>query len=220
MEIGLWGVFTVALITGFSGAMPPGSMFTMVVNYTLRRGFFSGPLMVAGHGILEGLFILAFIAGLGQFLHNDGIIGTIALVGGSILFYMGLDIICSIRSGQFNLDINQTETPSSTLKDNPLIVGAFTSIINPYWTLWWLTGGAALLISSYRYGIVGLLVFFTGHILADLIWYSFISYLVSGGKRFFNQQVFNGALGACGLFLMVFALKFLYDGWRLIFPMQ
>lgn len=127
MEIGLWGVFLVALIIGFSGAMPLGSMFTMVVNHNLRRG------------------LVAF-----------------------------------------------------------------------YWILWWLTGGVALLAGAYKYGVTGSIVFFTGHILADLIWYSFISYLVSGGKRFLNQRVFNGLLGACGIFLMFFAVKFLLEGWNLL----
>lgn len=216
MEIGLWGVFLVSLITGFSGAMPPGSMFTMVVNHTLRRGFISGPLMVAGHGILEVFFILAFMAGLSQFLKNDSVIGTIALLGGSILFYMGFDLIRGIKKGQFKLSVSDTEYLSSDLNSNLVVVGALTSIINPYWTLWWLTGGAALLVSAYKYGVTGLIVFFAGHILADLIWYSFISYLVSGGKRFLSQRVFNGALGACGLFLIFFALKFLLEGWNLL----
>lgn len=57
-------------------------------------------------------------------------------------------------------------------------------------------------------------VFFAGHILADLTWYSAVSFVVSRGKRFMGGRIYRRMILGCGIFLILFGLWFIRFGWR------
>jgi threonine/homoserine/homoserine lactone efflux protein len=82
------------------------------------------------------------------------------------------------------------------------------SLANPYWTIWWVTIGLGYITYSIAFGLPGLLAFFAGHILADLIWYSAVSWSFSHGKRFLNNTAYKSIMGVCGAALTFFALWF------------
>ncbi|HOL22793.1 MAG TPA: LysE family transporter [bacterium] len=86
--------------------------------------------------------------------------------------------------------------------------GITMSIANPYWTVWWLTIGLGLLLSSSEKGLIGLSFFFTGHILADIIWYSFVSYSISKSKKFLSLKVYKRILGICASIIILFGIYF------------
>ncbi len=85
------------------------------------------------------------------------------------------------------------------------------SLANPYWYIWWLTIGASFMIKSVQHSFGGVASFYTGHILADFIWYLFVGFLISTGRRFFNQKVYIGILLACSVFLLYLGVKFILD---------
>jgi arginine exporter protein ArgO len=58
----------------------------------------------------------------------------------------------------------------------------------------------------------GILVFFTGHILADLAWYSMVSITVGKGRSFFSDRMYRGVIAVCAVFLVAFAGYFFYAG--------
>ena len=74
-----------------------------------------------------------------------------------------------------------------------------------------MTIGAAFMIRSVKFEIVGVSSFFVGHISADFIWYLFIGFLISTGRKFFNQKVYNGILIACSVFLFYLGVRFIID---------
>ena len=90
-------------------------------------------------------------------------------------------------------------------------MGIVMSAANPYWIIWWATIGLGYILRSKEYGIIGILVFFCGHLLADLAWYALISTAVGKGRSFFSDHIYRGIIGVCAGFLTVFACYLFYE---------
>ena len=98
-----------------------------------------------------------------------------------------------------------------------VLSGVLASISNPYWTIWWATIGLGYLVISRELGAAGIALFFAGHILADAVWYLFIGFAVSAGRRRFTDRVYRWIVGSCALFLFFFAVSFGYFGMTKLF---
>ena len=205
----LWGIFFGSFVIGLSGAMMPGPMFVVVVGQTPRHGAWTGPVVVFGHGILESLLVGAVILGLAEFISSPAVITTVALIGGVVLLYMGVDMLRS--AGSLSLFAVSGQMKGSMVDVHPFWAGILTSLANPYWTLWWATIGLGYMLIASKNGSVGLAVFLIGHIMSDLVWYTTVSTLVAGGKRWLTDSIYRSIIRACGVVLLFFAL---YFGWR------
>jgi len=86
--------------------------------------------------------------------------------------------------------------------------GFVTSLLNPYWHLWWVTQPTLLLASAAAQGWPGVGAFFAGHISADLLWYSLTSYGISRGRSLLGGRVYQGLLIGCAAMLLVMAALF------------
>jgi len=86
--------------------------------------------------------------------------------------------------------------------------GIVASISNPYWTIWWATIGLGYLVLSRELGYLGIVLFFAGHILADLAWYLFVGFAVSAGRSRFSDRAYRWVVGTCAVFLFFFSLTF------------
>src|SRR5690349_17545309 len=128
------GSFTQAL----SGALMPGPLFTITISESARTGFRAGPLLMTGHAILELLLVVAIIFGLGAFLQLPLVVGLIGLLGGALLVYFGVDMVRI--AGKLTLECGVGDVRQECGR-NPLLLGAVTSLANPYWTLWWASIG-------------------------------------------------------------------------------
>lgn len=205
----LSALFITAFMMGFSGAMMPGPLLTVNIHESYRRGFMTGPLLILGHGILELLLIAGLTLGLDALLVKPFVKGSIAIAGGIVLLWMGWGMVRDALAGRITLELSVT---SETRGMHPVFAGIIVSLSNPYWLLWWATIGLTFVTRSLQYGILGLTVFFTGHILADLIWYSAISAAVVSGKGFLSNRVYQGVLVMCGIFLLGLAGYFIWSG--------
>ena len=209
MDMGL--IFVTAFIVALSGAMMPGPMLSTAVAESLKGGWRVGPYMILGHGVLEIILILALVAGLAGFLTQPGVTLAIALVGGIVLLFLGG---CMSRDAmQSKLSLN-LEASSSQRRPSmhPAVAGVTVSMANPYWWLWWATIGLSYITLAMNSGALGLATFFTGHISADLVWYSLVTIAVSGGRRFINPRVYQVILAGCGIFLVGMGFYFIYSG--------
>jgi threonine/homoserine/homoserine lactone efflux protein len=192
-------IFGTALVIGFSGALVPGPLFTVAVTESARRGFFAGPRLVFGHGLIELALVVALAAGLSTVIKHGAVTGSIGLIGGAFLLWMGFDIARGALRGTIKLEATGHAGRSAR---RIVLAGGLVSMANPYWVLWWATIGTTYVLLALKQGIIGLGAFYVGHVLSDLIWYSFISFLISTGRSFMNERVYRGILGACGLFLL------------------
>ncbi len=209
----LAGIFIGSFVVGLSGAMMPGPMFVVVVGQTPRRGFWTGPLVVLGHGVLESLLVAALILGMAEFFSSSVVLSTIAVIGGVVLLYMGVDMLRS--AGGLSL-ITGTGSSSGAGEFHPVLAGILTSLANPYWTLWWATVGLGYMVIARENGAAGLAAFLTGHLMADLVWYSVVSSLVAGGKRWLTDSIYRGMIRVCAVVLLFFALYFGWHGLNVI----
>lgn len=209
-------IFLTAFTVGFSGAMMPGPMLTMVINHSIRTRLKGGLLVVVGHAILEASLVLALIFGLHQWLKLPTVNGIIGLAGGAVLLYLGFLMVRDARQGKVTLDTTVENTGEKYSGPGPVSGGILTSISNPYWSLWWATVGAGYLVLARKQGFPGISAFFTGHILADFTWYALISIAVAKGFQLLSQKVYLGLIQVCGIFLLGLGCYFLYSGWNFL----
>jgi threonine/homoserine/homoserine lactone efflux protein len=213
MDLGT--LFSTAFIVGLSGAMMPGPMLTVTISEVSKQGFWAGPRIVFGHAIIELLLVGSLVMGLSRLIQQPVVTGTIGLLGGIMLAWMGWGICRD--AVRFQLQFAPDQGAAATQgKFGPVLAGIVTSVSNPYWSLWWATVGAGYVMIAMVKGAIGLTVFFTGHILSDLAWFSLVSFGVYRGRNVISNSVYRGVLSLCGLFLIGLGGYFLYGGFRIM----
>jgi threonine/homoserine/homoserine lactone efflux protein len=199
-------IFFSSFIIAFSGAMMPGPLLTATVSESSKRGFRAGPMLIAGHGILEMGLLVLLLLGVAPYLQREGVFAVIAIAGGAILLWMAFGMFRTLPTLSLSLQAGKTD-------NNSLIVsGILLSLANPYWIIWWATIGFGYILHSRQYAVWGIIFFFTGHILADLVWYSAVAAAVGKGRHLFTDGIYRGIMGTCAAFLVVFACYFFYAG--------
>ncbi len=204
-------IFISSFLVGLSGALMPGPVLVVTISHATRRGFIAGPLIVLGHAILELALVVGISLGLGKYLVLEPVSGLLGVVGGIVLAWMGWGMLSGKgnREGESRL--------IRAMPTSPVLAGLLTSLSNPYWFLWWATVGMAYISISLNLGLGGVTAFYSGHILADLVWYSFLAALITLGHKFVAGRFYRGLFVFCGVFLMMFGVYFLYRGVRILF---
>jgi threonine/homoserine/homoserine lactone efflux protein len=215
------GIAVTSFIVGLSGAMMPGPVLSVTIEETAARvradagarsrlgAALAGPLVVLGHGLLEILLVVAVTLGLGRLLTRGPVGGVIGVVGGAVLLWMGWGMLAGLRT------LRLEGASGRGRRAHPVLAGFLTSLSNPYWALWWATVGLGYIALSLQRGVVGLIVFYLGHILSDLAWYSSVSVTLALG-RVLTDRSYRGLVTACAVFLVGFAIYFGYAGMRLL----
>ncbi len=199
-------IFVSSFVIAFSGALMPGPLLTAAISESSQRGFIVGPLMIAGHAILELVLVVTLLLGLAPFLQLPAVFVATALIGAVILFGMAWGMFRSLPSLHLSWDSDRKQ------RKNPVLSGILMSVANPYWIIWWATIGLGYILYSWQFGLAGVAFFFTGHILADLVWYSLVTAAVAGGRHFLTDRLYRGLIAVCATFLIVFAGYFAYAG--------
>ncbi|MCF7848987.1 MAG: LysE family translocator [Kiritimatiellales bacterium] len=205
--VSLLTIFAGAFVVGLSGAMAPGPVLTVTISETLKRGFKAGPLIVLGHAILEIILLILIVAGLGPFFEQPIVARFFSVVGGIVLLGMGGHMVATNR--KTTDEAMRAEGNTSSALRNPVTAGILLSISNPYWIIWWATIGLGFVTQSLQYGLIGLLSFYLGHIMADLVWYCFVSFSVTAGRRFCAPVIYRVVFIVCGAAMVGLGVFFL-----------
>jgi threonine/homoserine/homoserine lactone efflux protein len=208
----LFGIFITSFIVALSGALMPGPLLTTTIGESSRHGSSAGPLLMAGHALLELALIVLLFLGLAPLLKNKTVTACISIVGGTILVWLAYGMFRSLSG----LSLDQEAKPTLGGKRRLVAAGVLVSLSNPYWTIWWATIGLAYILQARMFGIPGVIVFFIGHILADFAWYSFISLTVGKGRKMLTPIIYRGVVAVCALFLVGFAVWFLSGGIKVL----
>jgi threonine/homoserine/homoserine lactone efflux protein len=190
-----------AVLISLSGVISPGP----ITAVTIAKGGnspYAGAMIAIGHGIVEFPLMAGIFFGIGYLLTMTVVKAVIFSLGGVFLFYMGIGMLRSINHEQDN-----SKTGGST----PLVAGILLSIWNPYFLIWWATVGVSLITKSATFGLMGFIIFAIVHWLCDFIWYSFLSVISFKGGHVFGQMFRKIVFSICGIFLIFFSGKFLFD---------
>ena len=238
-ESALAALFATSFGVGFTGALMPGPLTTLAVRETMRRGFWAGPLLAAGHSLLELVLVIGLALGLSRVLDNDSVKGGIGIAGGLFLLWMGVHIIGTLPKEAPRLLPPQANGPGAAAYDGSwrrrwmrslaasgrplpstaLILGAaaiLVSVSSPGFIAWWATAGTLLVQQGLDHGVAGVASIYTGHILSDIVWLSLLALLLASSRRLMSGFVYRGVLAFCALFLLAFGAYFLSSGLVLV----
>ena len=233
-ESALAALFVTSFGVGFTGALMPGPLTTLAVRETMRRGFWAGPLLAAGHSLLELPLVIGLALGLSRFLDNDSVKGGIGVAGGIFLLWMGVHMLGALPKEAPALAPPQANGPGAAAYDGwrqrwkrllaapnqsglstALALGAaavLVSVSNPGFTAWWATAGTLLVRQGLDHGAAGVASIYTGHILSDIVWLSLLGLVLASSRRSMSGFVYRGVLAFCALFLLILGAYFMAAG--------
>ncbi len=198
-------IASLAFITGFSGAVMPGTMLVLTIGQVSAHGFWAAPAIVLGHAALELFVVLALIAGLRHVLQNTAVRGGVGIIGGAALIYMGYDMLRNALGVQVELTRSEEALPLGYL----VLQGAAVCIVNPYFTAWWATIGVGQMAHLQPRTAREYLAFYLAHEASDFVWYSFVGIVVVLGARALNLATL---VVVCGALVAVLGGWFIYGG--------
>jgi threonine/homoserine/homoserine lactone efflux protein len=100
----LGAIFSTSFVVSLTGALAPGPVSTMAVREGVRRGFWAGPALAAGHGVVEALLVVGLALGLNELLDTDAVTASVALAGGLYLVYLGLFTVITAPRQELQLE--------------------------------------------------------------------------------------------------------------------
>lgn len=189
--------------------MMPGPLLAVGIAETPRHGWKTGPIISTGHAVAEIFVVAALSLGLAALAENGIVTTVISIVGGTALIYMGVTMGYEIITNKINYDDIETTSQS---KHKLAGKGITATLSNPFWFVWWATTGLAFLVKSLKFGVVGPVVFYFGHILSDYVWYTVVSVVLWSGKKILFGKVLKGLILGCALFLVYLGIVFILDG--------
>jgi len=197
-----------AILISLSGVIAPGPVTAVTVSKGSKSPH-AGAIIALGHGIVEIPLMILILYGFGDILKITYVKAIIGLFGGLFLLKMGLGLLKGIKRAQ----IDSSNGPSS-----PLMAGIILTLANPYFLIWMATIGSILIFRSYTFGLRGFAMFMIGHWSCDFLWLYFLSALSFKGGQFFGKRLQQVLFLICGVFLLFFSAKFIYDAAKIIFP--
>ena len=205
----LFAIFFNSFIVGFSGAMMPGPLLAVGIAETPRHGWRTGPIISTGHAVAEVFVVAVLLMGVITFAEDSVVTKWIGVIGGAALLLMGSAMALDVVRNRINYGDDLMRGKSSRRLAGE---GITATLSNPYWFVWWATIGLALLVDSKRFGIVGPVTFYFGHILSDFVWYTAVSFLLWRGKRLFMGRGLKALMLACAAFMLYLGILFIYNG--------
>jgi threonine/homoserine/homoserine lactone efflux protein len=207
-------IFLQSFIIGFSGAMMPGSLLTYTIDKSMKSGPKAGLFVAFGHALLELVLVILLFLGIGKYLETPAVQTVIGGLGGSVLIFFGAGMIRDVARGRINIEMKE----STASKSGGIVLGsALVSASNPYFSVWWAAVGLGLMMNAYNLlGLTGVLLFYTGHILSDFTWYTFVSFVIGKTRRFINMKVYKVIIIVLGAVLAAFGIGFLVSAVKMV----
>jgi threonine/homoserine/homoserine lactone efflux protein len=202
LEDSLFGFVLTTIAVSLSGVMAPGPI-TAATLAAGARSRHAGALIALGHAAVEMPLILLLVAGIGSFLESSTARVGIGLAGGTVLMFMGVQLLLSLR--------NPSGGSAAPVQRHPLVIGVVLTAANPYFLVWWATVGLTLATQAMAFGALMLGLFAIVHWLCDLGWLEVLSVAGFKGSEVFGSRVQTVVAAVCGIILVGFGAKFLYD---------
>ena len=192
------------VVISASGVMQPGIMFAMTIAKSYKSPW-AGAQIALGHAVIEVPLILLIYFGFAQFFQNTVVQLVLSIVGGGMIIWLGISMF------RARTEVTQR---GKDLPYNAFTAGILTSVLNPFFWIWWAAIGAMLVMKFLDFGTTGLILLIVVHWLFDLVWFSFISVLVYRTHSLWGRKLHEGIFIGCSILLVGFG------GWYLISGIQ
>jgi threonine/homoserine/homoserine lactone efflux protein len=196
----IFQMLILGFVIGLTGALAPGPTLVATINASIAGNWTTGLKVSFGHLVVEFFLVILILSGLAAV--TLPYTSAIAGIGGIALIVFGGLTIADSRKASLS---NSPVQPFT----NPYIAGLVTSAANPYFWIWWLSIGSAMIIASLQGGLVLVGVFMIGHWSADTVWYTLVSSGVSKGSTIFSDSTYRKIIAVCGIFLILFGIYYL-----------
>jgi threonine/homoserine/homoserine lactone efflux protein len=199
----MYDIFSMVLlgfVIGLTGALAPGPTLVATINASLTGTWTTGLKISLGHIIAESVIFILIVMGLAAVARPYTT--AIAGIGGLALILFGILTMTGSRTAT----MSGSGAPAIT---NPYAAGLLTSAANPYFWIWWLSVGSAMVIAGLEGGLVLAGVFMIGHWTADTGWFTLVSTSVSRGKTILSDRTYRRVMTLCGIFLVLFGAYYL-----------
>jgi len=190
-----------------SGVMAPGPITAVTIGKG-NQSPHAGAKIAIGHGIVEFPLMLALYFGFGKLIEYWPVKAAIGFIGGIFLLWMGMGMLKSIAATVSSVHEHRSATTA----------GIVLTAGNPYFLVWWVSVGAFLVFRAMEFGILGFILFAVIHWLCDFLWLYFLSAVTHKGSDFFGKRFQQILFGLCGVFLVFFSGKFIYDAVTILLP--
>jgi threonine/homoserine/homoserine lactone efflux protein len=187
-------------VIGLTGALAPGPTLVATINASIAGDWTTGLKVSLGHVIVELFLVILILLGLATVALPYT--QVIAGVGGIALVVFGALTIAGSRKATMRTSSLQTVA-------NPYMAGLVTSAANPYFWIWWLSIGSAMVIAGLQGGLVLVGALMIGHWSADTVWLTLVSTGVSKGGTIVSDTAYQKIIVLCGIFLILFGVYYL-----------
>jgi threonine/homoserine/homoserine lactone efflux protein len=199
----MYDIFQMVLlgfVIGLTGALAPGPTLVATINASIAGDWTTGLKVSLGHVIVELFLVILILLGLATVAlpHTSAIAG----IGGIALVAFGALTIAGSRKATMRTSSLQTVA-------NPYMAGLVTSAANPYFWIWWLSIGSAMVIAGLQGGLVLVGALMIGHWSADTVWLTLVSTGVSKGRTIVSDTAYQKIIVLCGIFLILFGVYYL-----------
>lgn len=203
-------IFLFSFLVALTGALTPGPLLTFTIYKSLKqkKGYLAGIFIILGHATVEFILILVLLAGASLLFQNVLFLTLIGIIGGVFLIIFGILVVRDSIKVDPTLEFNLKDNNLKGYKGNSFIGGIIVSLSNPYWTFWWAVIGLGFLVNfNITFATpIGLLLFFVGHELGDIVWYLPISTFVYFGGKSLNPKIYKYVLLVCAVFMIFFGI--------------
>jgi len=198
--IEIFQMLFLGFVIGLTGALAPGPTLVATINASIAGDWTSGLKVSLGHVIVELFLVLLILIGMATVALPYA--SAIAGLGGIALIAFGILTIAGSRKASMRTTSTQTAA-------NPYIAGFLTSAANPYFWIWWLSIGSAMVLAGLQGGLVLVGVLMIGHWSADILWLTLVSTSVSRGRTIISDRSYQKIIALCGIFLILFGAYYL-----------
>jgi threonine/homoserine/homoserine lactone efflux protein len=204
----------VAFAIGLTGALTPGPTLIATIRASIEYGWYAGPVITAGHCLVEFVVFVLILVGLitiaGEYSWLIAALGGFALVVFGIMTILGsrtMSISGTLADGASVAKSGWGPAGTRALRQL-FLSGVLTSMANPFFWVWWLSVGSAMVVAGLEGGLILGAAFLVGHWVADITWYTVVSVTIHRGRTLLSDNWYRTINVLCGAFLVIFGVWF------------
>jgi threonine/homoserine/homoserine lactone efflux protein len=204
------GFLATVVLVSVSGVLGPGPLFLASTLRATRIGSSSGLQCAVGHTIVEAPLVFGLALGLSTIL-NPASVKLIGFLGGSVMLVFA---IVQFLEASRRVDLDSKRLPNIWEKRPGVILGIIFTVFNPFFILWWLTVGSALISQALLLGALGGVgLMYASHLWMDYAWLGGTAAVAGRGKLLLGRWfrillvIFGTAMTYFGITFIISALQ-------------